>query len=314
MKACFYLMLFGLFALSCSETDVDKDDFKDDNSDNKVEQEYKLVWKEDFDSDILDEKVWNIELVKNPSNNELQEYKAENISIGYEPVTNNKCLIITAKREKTQNRDFTSGRLNTMKKVAFKYGRLDASIKLPSTANGLWPAFWLKGNDNDVSQWPSCGEIDVLEMGSKDAYANNSQGNCIGHACHWGINSSNHKSVGQKVNMQYSLQDEQFHLYTIIWDECSIKFYVDLDKNPNKSPNFIFDYIVNTDGAEKYFVKEFYILLNLAVGGDYTGIWEQEKISALNEKNNNEAKMYIDYVSIYQKGNRKESLIKPVEE
>ena len=313
MKACFYSMLLGLLAFSCSEANVGNDGSKDDNSGNKAEQEYKLVWKDDFDDDVLDEKVWNIELVKNPANNELQEYKAENISIGNEPVTNKKCLIITAKREKTQSRNFTSGRLNTMKKVAFKYGRLDASIKLPSTANGLWPAFWLKGNDNDVAPWPSCGEIDVMEMGSAGGYEKNNQDRYIGHACHWGSDASKHRLVAQMVTMPYSLQDDQFHLYTIIWDERMIRFYVDLDKDPGKAPNYTYNYLNSTDNNSKYFTKEFYMLLNLAVGGGYTGITDHTKISALNDKNNNEAKMYVDYVAIYQKGSTNEVLIKPAD-
>lgn len=276
--------------------------------------ELKLVWEENFDGSTLDQSVWNIELVKNPQNQEMQEYKAENIAIGKEPVSGNNCLVITARKEDTGSRFFTSGRLNTMKKVAFRYGRVDAAIKLPKTANGLWPAFWMKGNDNDVAQWPSCGEIDILEMGHANGIAGGTQDRYLGVACHWGPNNAGHKSTGKKANMPYSLQDDKFHVYSIVWDGERIEFYVDLDENPDQAPYYVFNYDADKNDAARYFRKEFYLLLNLAVGGNYTGITGTENvdnITGLNEANGYEAKMYVDYIRIYQRGVSGEKLITP---
>lgn len=319
-KLYYILMILGFSISACGKDNINStsglNPEKDQNqNDNKYQ--YKLVWEEDFNKSSLDENIWNIEITHTPANQELQEYKKENIMIGKEHETGKQCLIITAKKEKTVNkRNFTSGRLNTMKKVAFKYGRIDASIKLPKTANGLWPAFWMKGNDNDINSWPSCGEIDILEMGNADGIKNNTQETLIGHACHWGTPPPNYNltSAVKKSISPYSLQDEKFHLYSMIWDEQKISFYVDLDLYPDRSPYYVFDHGANEKNSSLYFNKEFYILLNLAVGGQYTGffgIGSEDEISALNENNNYEAKMYIDYIKIYQKGDKNETLIVP---
>lgn len=311
IKTYMIVFCFNLSACSSKSND-DIDDI--DNTEDVDLPDYKLVWEEKFEKTTLNLNAWNIELVKSPANNEYQEYKAENISIEKEPLSGKSCLTITAKKEESGNRFFTSGRLNTMKKVAFRYGRIDANIKLPETANGLWPAFWMKGNDNDVAQWPSCGEIDILEMGHVDGINNNKQDRYLGHACHWGVNSSGLKSTGKKSTMPYSLQDDRFHLYTMIWDEEYIRFYVDLDVYPNQNPYFEFNHKANVNNSAQYFRKEFYILLNLAVGGSYTGITGTsniDKITGLNPENNYEAKMYIDYIQIYQRGISSERLTVP---
>lgn len=282
-----------------------------DNKENETSDipELKLVWEENFNKPNLDNDIWNIELVKKPHNQELQEYKSENISIGKEPISGNDCLIITAKREDTDGRFFSSGRLNTLNKLSFRYGRIDASIKLPKTSNGLWPAFWMMGVDRNILGWPMCGEIDILEMGHANGIKSNSQEKYLGVACHWGKNTKSHKSIGKKSDFLYSLQDDEFHLYSIIWDENTIAFYVDIDKN--KEPFYIFNYGNNKEEASKYFRKEFSILLNLAVGGNYTGIIGNsniDNITALSSENDYQSKMYIDYIRIYQRGISNERL------
>lgn len=307
------IVILVLMFLSCSKND--SPELNENNPDTEEGKDYQLVWEETFDKGELNENVWNIELVKNPSNNEYQEYKAENITVGKEPLSDKTCLIITAKKENSGNRFFTSGRLNTMKKVAFRYGRIDANIKLPKTANGLWPAFWMKGNDNDVAQWPACGEIDILEMGHVDGISKGLQDRYLGAACHWGPNFSALKSVGKKSALPYSLQDDDFHLYTLIWDDTYIRVYVDLDKYPQQQPHFEFNHDQNANNAKHFFNKEFYVLLNLAVGGTYTGITGSaniDKVTGLNEMNNYEAKMYVDYIRIYQKGVTGERLSIPI--
>ena len=268
-----------------------------------LDKSYKLVWKEDFDLPILDRDVWNVEIVRSPANNEYQYYKKENISVETEPISGKRCLVLTAKKENFDGRAFTSGRINTSQKVAFKYGRLDASIKVPKTANGLWPAFWMKGDDYEMVGWPMCGEIDILEMGHVDGVSGGNQECFLGSACHWGPSFSQYKSDSKKNTFSFSLQEDDFHLYSLIWDKNSIKMYLDLDKNPTAEPYYTFHYVTNPDNAIVYMQKEYYILFNLAVGGGYTGITgidNIDKITALNENNGYEAKMYIDYVKIYQ--------------
>ena len=296
-----------LCALACADPSPPKKrpDHSATNPPAKEEgRSYHLVWEEQFTGPALDEKTWNIEQVENPQNNEYQAYTKENLRIAPEPLSGRSCLVITARKENHGNRHFTSARLNTMKKVAFQYGRIDALIKLPPTSNGLWPAFWMKGNDNDLAPWPSCGEIDIMEMGHIDGISAGTQDRYLGNACHWGPNSAALRSQSSKTTLSYSLQDNDFHLYTLLWDKDFISIYVDLDRFPDRAPYYRFPHRANANNAVSYFNKPFYILLNLAVGGTYTGITgsaNMEQVTGLNAENGYEANMYVDYIRIYQK-------------
>ena len=189
--------------------------------------------------------------------------------------------------------------------------RSDARIKMPKTGNGLWPAFWMKGADNDSIPWPMCGELDIIELGHVDGIKRGISDRYLGAACHWGPNLSINYSESQKKTIQYSIQDDEYHIYTLIWDETCIKIYVDLDKYPDAEPYYRFCYADNCQKAATFYRKPYSFILNLAVGGGYTGITGNDnvdKITALNEENNLEAKMYIDYIRIYQTGNSHEEL------
>lgn len=182
---------------------------------------------------------------------------------------------------------------------------------MPKTGNGLWPAFWMKGADNDSIPWPMCGELDIIELGHVDGIKRGISDRYLGAACHWGPNLSINYSESQKKTIQYSIQDDEYHIYTLIWDETCIKIYVDLDKYPDAEPYYRFCYADNCQKAATFYRKPYSFILNLAVGGGYTGITGNDnvdKITALNEENNLEAKMYIDYIRIYQTGNSHEEL------
>ena len=266
-------------------------------------QDYKLMWEDNFENPTLNEaQHWTIEVNGNGGgNNELQYYRRENISVEKHP-DGDGCLVISAKKESFGGKLATSGRLVTLQKVSAKYGKIEARIQLPSTANGLWPAFWLMGNDFSTVGWPRCGEIDVMEMGNINGINRGTQDRYFNGACHWGENWTYYAKDNTAA---YSLQDG-FHLYTLIWDENAIKMYLDQDVYPNTSPYFE----MSIAGQQipglvsNYFHKPFGILLNLAVGGNFTGITGNsniDKITAL-QNNGTPTKMYIDYVRIYQKG------------
>lgn len=262
---------------------------------------YTLVWEDLFNEPVLNTDNWQIEENGDGGGNqELQYYRKENVAIGKEQETGKNCLIITAKKESYNGKSATSGRLNTHTKHAFTFGKIEASIKLPKTANGLWPAFWMLGDDYQTNPWPVCGEIDILEMGHTDGITQNRTETFFNGACHWGhYVGTGHPNYAKMKNADYSLQ-ENFHLYTLIWDENNIKMYLDLDKYPNTEPYF--DMAIHdrsTDSSPgKYLQKDFFIILNMAVGGNFTSIWDINKVTALDS---GDAKMYVDFVKVYQK-------------
>ncbi|MFZ4862259.1 glycoside hydrolase family 16 protein [Sphingobacterium sp. Mn56C] len=274
----------------------------DHNNGSGENNEYKLVWEDTFSGTALNRQDWNIEIDGNGGgNNELQYYREENISLGKEPVSGKNCLIITAKKEKFGNKEATSGRLTTQGKKFFKYGKIEASIKLPKTADGLWPAFWMLGNDYKNVGWPKSGEIDILEMGHANGIKNNTQDRYFNGALHWGQswNGGAYPNYANAVTVENGIQDD-FHLFTCIWDDSTIKMYLDLDKNPEAAPYFQMSITNKNDlnSPGHYFHKEFFILLNLAVGGNFPNIHNINNVTALKD---GPAHMYIDFVKVYQR-------------
>ena len=273
---------------------------------------YKLVWQDLFDGTSLNLDRWNIEVNGDGGgNNELQYYTArlDNVRVG-DDGEGNGCLILTAKKEVYNGKQCTSGRITTKNKIAFKHGKIEAAIKLPQTANGLWPAFWMMGNDFDQVGWPRCGETDIMEFGNATGIANGTQDRYFNGACHWGTAWNDHRQHANAITNSYSLQDGEFHIYTCIWDQDKVAMYVDLDRNPNASPYYIMTIPETTTDQTHpgyYFHKENFILFNLAVGGNFPGIWDINSITALNEGNNYQQSMYVNYVKIYQKGTSDES-------
>ena len=273
---------------------------------------YKLVWQDLFDAAELNPARWNIEVNGDGGgNSELQYYtdREENVRLGDDGLGNG-CLILTARRENYLGKNFTSGRITSKNLIAFKHGKIEASIKLPSTANGLWPAFWMMGNDYDMVGWPRCSETDIMEFGHQDAYRAGTQDRYFNGACHWGEGWPN-PSYALAHTHSYSLQDGQFHLYTCIWDENSIAMYCDLDRFPDQQPYYKMDIPDNKPGDKSYpgnyFHKENFILFNLAVGGHFPGIYNASGVTALNDENGQKQAMYVNYVKIYQKGTPDES-------
>jgi len=266
-------------------------------------QDYKLVWEDNFDNTVLNEsQLWNVEVnADGGGNQELQYYRRENISIE-KAVTGENCLVLSAKKQSYGGRLVTSGRLNTRQNVAVKYGKIEARIKLPHTGNGLWPAFWMLGDDYSSVGWPRCGEIDILEMGNIDGVSQGKQTTFMNGACHWGEYWT---FIAQNSTAAYSVQDD-FHLFTLIWDESYIKMYLDLDKYPNASAYYTMSIAgSDVDGdVYHYFHKPFSLVFNLAVGGIYTGITGNDNIDQITalSTDGTPAKMYVDYVRIYQKG------------
>ncbi|MBO4454417.1 MAG: glycoside hydrolase family 16 protein, partial [Paludibacteraceae bacterium] len=272
-------------------------------------QEYQLVWNEDFTEASLDNAVWNIEVTNNGGgNNELQYYCEKGVSLGVEPTTGKHCLILTATKEHYIDRECTSGRVNTKGKMYYTFGRIDARIKFPQTANGLWPAFWQMGNNYDQVGWPRCGETDLIELGHQNAFSSGTQDRYFNGAMHVGSKWDAVWSEANSVTWPYSVEDT-FHIVTMIWTPTSIDMYMDLDKNP--SPYFQQNLEPNNDewyNRQVIFGKPNFIIANLAIGGNFPGIWDINGITALN---NGPRMMYIDWIRIYQRGDANQSFVCP---
>lgn len=282
-------------------------------------QDYKLVWEENFEGTELDSKVWTTEYNKNGGGNfEAQFYTPRNVSIRKHPVTGDGCLVLSAKRETYKGRPATSGRVNTAGNLTVKYGKIDVRVKAPKTANGLWPAFWMLGDDIGEVGWPRSGEIDMVEMGHFQGIKEGVQDRYYNGALHWGEswNHGQHPNLAMHHKAGYPLQDD-FHVFTLIWTPDSIKMFLDQDKYPDVKPYF---YMAIKKSEElnnpgRYFHKPFHFIANLAVGGGFAGLPYYpkkfnifpalnpnfKKITALPPRGQS-ADIYIDYIRIYQNG------------
>jgi beta-glucanase (GH16 family) len=250
---------------------------------------YSLLWSDEFEGNTINAGNWTVETGTGSNgwgNAELQNYtsRPENVKV------ENGNLVITARRENYSGSAATSARIITMNKVRFKYGYVVASIKLPKTANGLWPAFWMMGNDFGSVGWPRCGEIDILEMGNSTGIADGTQERYLNGACHWGQSYARHSA------WDYSLQDGRFHTYTCVWDENYIRMYIDRETHPGEGPYFEMK-ITENMGGTNCFRKECFLLLNMAVGGNFPGINDIAGVTALAS---GQAAMEVDYVRVFQ--------------
>lgn len=275
--------------------------------DQPVVDGYTLVWNADFTQSSLNSAAWNIEVNGDGGgNNELQYYCEKGVSMGVEPTTGKHCLILTATKEDYMGKGCTSGRVNTKHKVNFTYGKVEARIWFPNTANGLWPAFWMLGENIDEVGWPQCGETDIIELGHQDGFKNGVQDRYFNGAMHVG---EAWNSVWQDVNSvtyDYSVEDG-FHTFTCEWTPNSVKMYVDKDTHPGVQPYFQTQLEGNDNpyyNRQLVWSKPSFVIFNLAVGGAFPGIYNVNQITALA---NGSRKMYVDWLRIYQKGEAGES-------
>ncbi|GAB3872944.1 hypothetical protein GCM10028824_23920 [Hymenobacter segetis] len=242
-----------------------------------------LVWEENFNGTTIDPDTWTFDFgdgcernLCGWGNQELEYYtsRPDNARI------DNGNLRIEAKREAFQGKDFTSARLKTLGRVHFKYGTLEARIKVTNLQNGLWPAFWMLGA---TGNWPASGEIDMMEMGSAASYPSNVN-NWAGAALHWQNNGA-HDFVSQLHQSTTPLTDV-YHVYKLQWTATEIKVFID-------NVQYFSQNITDPDMEE--FHRPEFILLNLAVGGVYTGKMSPGDITAPLP-----SAMLVDYLRLYQ--------------
>lgn len=231
---------------------------------------WKLVWSDEFNGSSLNRTYWTPEIGTGTDgwgNKELQYYtdRPQNLQVS------GGNLVITAQKENYEGRNYTSARIKTQGLMSFTYGKIEARIKLP-TGQGLWPAFWMLGENITSIRWPYCGEIDIMERVNQNAVVNGT--------VHWDANG--YASYGRTSgNLDFS----QYHTYTVEWDSSYIRWFVD-------GVQYNEFYIANGTGNTEEFQKPFFLLLNLAVGGNWPGSPDGSTPFP--------AQMLVDYVRVYQ--------------
>ena len=217
------------------------------------EQAWTLIWADEFDVDGLpDPARWDYE-VGYVRNNELQYYtraRMENARV------EDGMLVIEAHKESYEGHDYTSASLITRGQASWRYGRVEVRAKLP-TGNGTWPAIWMLGMNIPEVGWPDCGEIDIMENVGFDPYR-----------IHGNIHTEayNHvKRTNKGSSITVAKPNEEFHVYAIEWFEDHIDFFVD-DKR-------YFSFRNEGTGWKTWpFDQEFYLIINLAIGGSWGGM------------------------------------------
>lgn len=265
LKNAGMLLALCTMAVSCKKDVTQTAPSKDANTvtSTTTPRALTLVWSDEFNGTSVDGSKWNLDNGNPNVNNEKEYYQAANAT-----VTGGN-LVITAKNQSVGGQPYTSAKLNTSGKFSIKYGRIEARIKLPAF-QGSWPAFWMLGQNINSVGWPQCGEIDIMEQTNTS--------NTILGTMHW--NNNGHVYYGNSTTATAT----DYHVYAVEWDSSSIRWYVD-------GTLFSTGNIANNVNSTEEFQLPFYIILNLAVGGDLPG----------NTINNAAlpANMYVDYVRVY---------------
>ncbi|MEQ8473535.1 MAG: family 16 glycosylhydrolase [Marinoscillum sp.] len=234
---------------------------------------YEMVWSDEFDLESLNLSDWTYEIGNGSSgwgNNELEYYTDQNTSM----VDGN--LVITAKKESKGGFNYTSSRIITKDKQEFKYGRVDIRAVLPF-GQGIWPALWMLGENISTVGWPKCGEIDIMEM-----IGGSGRESTVHGTVHWESNSGYANYGGGKTLTGATFNDE-FHVFSIIWDESSIKWLLDGQQ---------FHVIDITPDHLSEFRNDFFFIFNVAVGGNWPGSPNAQTVFP--------QYMIVDYIRVFQ--------------
>lgn len=247
------------------------------------ERKYQLVWEDDFSGAAgtsPDPAKWTYDIGIGPGNDgwgnqELQYYtnRPENASL--DGAGN---LAITARKENFSGRAFTSARLNTKGIFAQAYGRYEARMKMP-WGPGIWPAFWMLGNNIDEVSWPQCGEIDIMEFRGQQP--------TLVHGTLHGPGYSGGSAVTKSFSLSNSRFDTEFHVFAVEWGENYVDFFVDDTLYQRLKPEDV--------PGEWVYNQPFFLIMNVAVGGNFVGFPTPQT--------NFPQTLLVDYVRIYKEVN-----------
>ena len=257
---------------------------------------YELLWNDEFDGTEVNTDIWNYELHE-PGwvNQELQEYTDSKDNVYLEDGN----LIIKAIKttDDTGSTSYTSGRMTTQNKQDFLYGKVVIRAKVPE-GQGLWPALWMMPTDENLyGQWPKCGEIDIMEV--------------LGHQVNTAYGTVHcgepYKQQQGSVVLDEGTFASDYHEFSVEWEPGEMRFYID-----GILYHTVNDWFTAVEGeAEKPypapFNQNFYLILNMAVGGTWPGNPDETT-------NFDNAELAVDYVRVYQKPEYDTNVTKPVKE
>ena len=280
------LFLFASFFAACNSDD-------ETPTGSGIDYEgYTLLWSDEFDSDISSSN-WNFEIGNGTDyglppgwgNNEKQLYTDSQNNANIQPDGEGaSVLAITARLE--SNGRYTSSKLTTQGKQSFRFGRIEARIKVPE-GRGLWPAFWLLGENITEVDWPGCGEIDIMEV--------------IGHApevvhssAHYTNSENKVESNTKSLTATENLSDD-YHIYRLDWTPTEMIYSLDgIEVNQ-----------VAIEEDMKEFLRPHYLIFNVAVGGNWPG--DPDQTTSFPQR------MLIDWVRVYSKDGLNAPAIPPLD-
>ncbi len=234
---------------------------------------WELVWQDEFEGDDINLDYWSHEIGGNGWGNAEAQYYSNDpknsfIEDGY--------LVIQALEEKVGGKLYSSARLITRDKVEVEYGRVEARIQIPY-GEGIWPAFWMLGNNLGRKGWPDAGEIDIMENIGREPALIHGTVHGPGYAGGDGVGGSKRLSGGGRYA-------DDFHIFAIEWEEEEIRWYMDEQMYFKITPDAV--------PGDWVYDHPFYIILNVAVGGRWPGYPDDTTTFPQTMK--------VDYVRIYQ--------------
>jgi beta-glucanase (GH16 family) len=244
---------------------------------------YVLAWSDDFSAangSLPDPSKWVMETGGSGwGNNELETYTNRTQNAHQQDGN----LVISANKETYTGpdgitRQYTSARLKTAGLFEQKYGRFEARIKI-TQGQGMWPAFWMLGNNIGTNGWPACGEIDIMENIGKEP--------AIVHGSMHGPGYSGANGLSAASTLSSGKFADDFHIFSVEWEPSVVRFYVDGILYETCTPGDL------PAGKTWVFDHPFFILLNVAVGGDWPGSPDNTTVFPQN--------MLVDYVRVYTK-------------
>jgi beta-glucanase (GH16 family) len=234
---------------------------------------WNMVWHDEFEGSELDHTNWTFDIGSNGwGNEEWETYtdKPENVRV------ENGILIIEAMEDAglPAGQPYSSARIKTQGLHSWQYGRIEARIKLPY-GQGIWPAFWMLGDNNKI--WPATGEIDIMEFIGKEPNTIHATVHAPGYSGGGGVTTS--------INVPGDTLQNDFHIYAVEWELNEIRWYFDDQEYFKLTPEDV--------PSEWIFDHEFFIIMNLAVGGIWPGYPDDTTVFP--------QQMLVDYVRVYQR-------------